>query len=670
MDPVVRPRPGGRLAVYSLGLVRNAPLKTALASHGAKLVFGPTARKADAVAVWGSGPVANRGIRAAARRVLPCLYLEDALFRSVGTGQDEPVIGLMADWQAPYYEARSPNDLTTLLKRQPVVLSADRQRAENLIAEIRRSGLSKYNPALRTDPHEPGYVLIIDQVRGDASIEAGCASAGDFATMLAAARVEHPGKRILIRRHPRANYGHFTPSDVTDGVAFERAGVSAADSLGGAAAVYAVTSSMGFEALIHGHRPRIFGMPFYAGWGLTSDEMTNPERTVRHDLESLVHRVLVDYALWFDPYDGRRCGPERAIRGLAARTRGARRKATDRILVGFARWKRPHMKQYLGNVTYSSRGAGALVDTARSRQARIAAWASREPEGLTTAVEGFNIGYDRIEDGFLRSRGLGANLHPPLSLVIDDLGIHYDPARESRLERLLSEAPLLDTAALTRAAMLRTQIVDLGLSKYNEAAKPDIPKKRPGKFRILVPGQVENDAAVLKGAGEIATNGALIRAVRERFAAAEILYKPHPDVVAGLRAGEPSASDLTLVDGIIKGGDAATVLASVDAVATMTSLLGFEALLRGLPVVTFGVPFYAGWGVSEDLGDIPGRRLARLTVDHIVHAALIDYPVYIDPVTGLEAPPEVILSRLAGGAPSARGVWRSGLARAQGALRR
>lgn len=670
MDPVVRPRPGGRLAVYSLGLVRNRRLKTALASHGAKLVFGPLARNADAVAVWGSGPVANRGIKAAARRVLPCLYLEDALFRSVGTGPDEPMIGLMADWQAPYYEARAPNDLITLLKRQPVVLSAERQRAENLIAEIRRSGLSKYNPTAGADPHEQGYVLVIDQVRGDAAIAAGGAGPDDFAKMLAAAKLEHPGKRIVIRRHPRAVYGHFTQSDVTDGVAFERVGVSAADSLGGAAAVYAVTSSMGFEALIHGHRPRIFGIPFYAGWGLTSDEMDSPDREVRHDLESLAHRVLVDYALWFDPYDGRVCGPERALRGLAARVRGAHRRTANRVLVGFARWKRPHMRKFLGDVTYSGKTAGALVDRARESKARIAAWASREPEGLTMAVDGFGIGYDRIEDGFLRSRGLGANLHPPVSLVVDDLGIHYDPARESRLERLLNEAPLLDVSALTRALMLRMQIVNLGLSKYNEAGAPSIPERLPEKFRILVPGQVENDAAVLLGAGDINSNGALLRTVRERFADAQIVYKPHPDVVAGLRAGHPSQSELELADIVLEGGDAAKVLSEVDAVATMTSLLGFEALMRGLPVVTFGVPFYAGWGVSEDLGAVPDRRKARLTIDHIVHAALIDYAIYVDPVSGLDAPPEVILSRLANNGATRRGVWRGGLARAQKVVRR
>lgn len=49
----------------------------------------------------------------------------------------------------------------------------------------------------------------------------------------------------------------------------------------------------------------------------------------------------------------------------------------------------------------------------------------------------------RVEDGFLRSKGLGAELIAPLSLVLDDLGIYYDPTRSSRLEELIRVRALL-----------------------------------------------------------------------------------------------------------------------------------------------------------------------------------------------------------------------------------
>jgi capsular polysaccharide export protein len=89
----------------------------------------------------------------------------------------------------------------------------------------------------------------------------------------------------------------------------------------------------------------------------------------------------------------------------------------------------------------------------------------------------------------------------------------------------------------------------------------------------------------------------------------------------------------------------------------MTSLLGFEALLRGKNVTTLGAPFYAGWGLTNDLGPIPDRRkrapdghpLPRPTLAQLAHAALIDYPRYFDPVSRRPCPPEVAIDRLASG---------------------
>jgi capsular polysaccharide export protein len=68
-------------------------------------------------------------------------------------------------------------------------------------------------------------------------------------------------------------------------------------------------------------------------------------------------------------------------------------------------------------------------------------------------------------------------------------------------------------------------------------------------------------------------------------------------------------------------------LAIADEVHTMTSLVGFEGLLRGLRVVTYGQPFYAGWGLTEDLC-APPRRTRRLELDELVCGVLLRYPRY------------------------------------------
>lgn len=271
----------------------------------------------------------------------------------------------------------------------------------------------------------------------------------------------------------------------------------------------------------------------------------------------------------------------------------------------------------------------------------------------------------RVEDGFLRSRGLGAALVPPMSLVCDDLGIYYDPTRPSRLEAWIAARASLRPDQKQRAEALIETLRASGLSKYNQGGAADLPGPRPAK-RILVPGQVADDASIRLGTDAVADNAALLRAVRAANPQAQILYKPHPDVEAGLRAGAIDPSDLA--DLLVERADPAALLAQVDEVWTMTSLLGFEALLRGKTVVCLGAPFYAGWGLTRDLGTVPARRRARPGLMGLAYAALIAYPRYRDPLTGLPCPPEVAADRLADGRGSPQGPGLRLLAKLQGAL--
>ena len=265
--------------------------------------------------------------------------------------------------------------------------------------------------------------------------------------------------------------------------------------------------------------------------------------------------------------------------------------------------------------------------------------ASPEPpvRGMVWGARPATIGTARVEDGFLRSKGLGAKLVPPLSLVLDRSGIYFDPTEPSDLEALIAKRAQLRPDQEMRAKAVIRSLIRGGVSKYNlGGALPDLPEGR----RILVPGQVEDDASILLGAGDIRTNRALIEAARSANPEAVILYKPHPDVVAGLRKGAVGNAH-ELADMVLPDADIAALLDGVDEVWTMTSLTGFEALLRRKKVTVLGAPFYAGWGLTKDLGPRPERRKARPSLEGLVHAALIDYPRYLDPVTGQPCPEEV-----------------------------
>lgn len=233
----------------------------------------------------------------------------------------------------------------------------------------------------------------------------------------------------------------------------------------------------------------------------------------------------------------------------------------------------------------------------------------------------------RMEDGFLRSVGLGADLVKPISWVIDKRGIYYDASKPSDLEYLLQHTEF-SYALLERAAILRQRIVASGLTKYNVGS---IAWRRPPStnYVILVVGQVESDASIRYGTQAIAGNMALLQRVRQAYPDAYIVYKPHPDVVAGLRsAGKQENEAQQWCNEVVVDVAMGDLLSTVDAVHVLTSLAGFEALLRGKSVTCYGQPFYSGWGLTNDQSPIR-RRTRSLSLDALVAGALILYPIYI-----------------------------------------
>jgi capsular polysaccharide export protein len=291
--------------------------------------------------------------------------------------------------------------------------------------------------------------------------------------------------------------------------------------------------------------------------------------------------------------------------------------------VGFSGWKRSTVRAALRTRVVFVDDAGRVPP-----DSTCAAWGCQEIPG--PVAEGIKL--LRIEDGFLRSIGLGSDLIRPISLVIDRRGMYYDATAPSALEELLGSAEF--TPALTqRARALRERLVTSGLTKYNVGSST---WKRPPFLRrvLLVPGQVETDASLKFGAPGIRTNLELLQAVRAANPDAFLIYKPHPDVQAGLRvrsAAEdraPEWCNLVLMDVPM-----ADLLSQVDEVHVMTSLAGFEALLRGRLVRCYGQPFYAGWGLTCDVHPVQ-RRTRRLTLDELVAGTLILYPTYVSRSSG------------------------------------
>ena len=664
LDPSAAGAAPRRLFFYNAGFLRQPRLRRILTLAGHELRLGLPG-PGDGVVVWGRSPYAHRGEAVAARRGVPLVRVEDAFLRSIRPGRaGAPPLGLVIDPLGVHFDASSPSLQEQILSRHGLDDSNLMARARDGIARIRALDLSKYNihdPALAPPP--PGYVLVVDQTRGDAS----CPDAGAFPRLLAQAMEDHPSARIVIKTHPETaaglRPGHFGLPDAQGRVSLCADPVSPWRLLEGATAVYTVSSQLGFEAILAGHRPVVAGQPFYAGWGLTQDAAPIPRRNRSLTRTQLFAAAMILAPSWYDPCRDRLCAFEEAVDQLEAEVRAFRQDRAGHVAGGMRLWKRARLQDFFGRETpliFEADPARAAA-LARAKGRNLLIWAAKAPPDLPAT---------RVEDGFLRSRGLGAELVPPLSLVTDDLGIYYDPSRESRLERLI-QTPL-PPDALHRAEDLVARLVAARVTKYNLTGHlPDLP---PG-HRILVPGQVEDDASIRLGAGEVRTNLALLQAARAAHPDAVLVYKPHPDVEVGLRPGAVTAQDLARLAAtaptsgevrtpnpaaplvLAPQADPLALIEACDEVWTMTSLLGFEALLRGKPVTTLGAPFYAGWGLTTDLGPIPPRRrkapdghpLPRPGLAQLVHSALIAYPRYYDPVTRRPCPPEVAIDRLASG---------------------
>lgn len=364
--------------------------------------------------------------------------------------------------------------------------------------------------------------------------------------------------------------------------------------------------------------------------------------------------ALLAAARGVSPWTGERLSLGDAVEAQALLRDAAMRARGPVGLVGMSPWKRGCLRPFLTGPDGPPQAARSAAE-ARARGWRPVLWGAAE--GGAGAEDAL-----RVEDGFLRSVGLGLRHTPPLSLAIDALPPHFDATRPNGFEAVVAAAAFTP-GLLGRARRLRERIAALGLTKYNLAGGGSLPEAL-GREAVLAAGQVESDASIRLGARAIRTDLALLEAARARWPDALIVYKPHPDVLTGLRpGGAPAAAAAALGVHVAAGVATTAALAWADRVATMTSLIGFEALLRGKAVSTFGRPFYAGWGLTDDADPPPRSR--RLSLDELVAAALILYPRYIDPATGLPCPPEIALDalvreRAAAGRPAARlrRLWR------------
>lgn len=610
----------------------------------------------DCLYVWGrkkSGVLVRKRAGQACHS-LKCL--EDGFLRSVGLGGDTETWSVCVDDIGIYYDATTASRLELLIK-QPLEKN-EPERAIRLKQDWIKLRLSKYNGARDSPAPNAPFVLVVDQTAGDLSIEYGLANRSSFHQMLEAALNDWPNHQIVIKIHPDVvagkKLGHFSKRQLENPrIRVCSDGGHPCSLLEACAAIYVVTSQLGFEGLLWGKKVHVFGMPFYAGWGLTRDLLPTPVRRIssRPTLEKLIHAALVAYPRYINPETGQACEVELVMQWISLQHSRMMQFPDHIEAFGFTPWKARQLRKFI------PRGKRQTLQF-RRRHSRPAAdaqaaivWGRRETRG----VQKSSIQTIRVEDGFIRSVGLGANMVDPQSWVFDRSGIYYDASRQSDIEAMLRNSNP-NAEERERAGRLKANLIEARITKYNlGGSRWEPPKSAKEKMLLLVLGQVEEDASIRFGVppdSKVQTNKQLLEAARRKYPEAWIIYKPHPDVVAGMRAeSERLNRHRNLWDQVEIKADFNTLLDQVDRVCVMTSLGGFEALLRDVPVTTWGLPFYAGWQLSDDaLFDHPWiakRRGRKLDVEMMIHECLIRYPSYISNFTKQQTQPEYVIEEIA-----------------------
>jgi len=561
----------------------------------------------DYVISWGYKKSYNKAKKISIKKNIPICFVEEGFIKSLPV-YHSVCLSILIDYKAPYYDCFQESDLEYTIKNS-LLTEADKQRSKNIMNFIVNNRITKYNDNNKVYKKYSGAVLLVDQTADDASIKYGDATEVDFYKMVNDALSQFKPQDISLKIHPKVISGE-RESYILDyarskGIKIISENISPWDLFPGFSDIYVVTSQMGFEALISGAQVTCFGSPFYSGWGLTNDKKIVGRRVgFSFDLLHLFYCCYVIYPKYYNPFTSENADMENILLLILKKNQVSK---LPEFNYNFLSSK----KKFFIN---------KYVDFCKESKINLT-W------GLDKTIKDSYF----VEDGFIRSRGLGVMHNYPFSLIIDSQGLYFDKDTSCDLDSILNSNIPDDPLLLSMAAMLINKIVGHNLTKYN------IPKKgfkldSSEKNILLVIGQVEDDLSIKYGAVDVTKNSELLSLIRSENKDAYIIYKPHPDVFHGKRISEyidPNLYDFNAGQYSIE-----EIYPHINSLHTITSLSGFEAIIRKIPVYTYGLPFYAGWGLTTDRYEFPEtRRTKKLTVENLFIGSYMVYPYYLCPYT-------------------------------------
>jgi capsular polysaccharide export protein len=619
--------------------LNKTPAKIINLLNGIGISIVKSVKEANYILAWGRKPSSKNSVNLSKKTKTPLLFAEDGFLRSLHPGNIAQPISIILDQIGVYYDATNPSYIENELNNKDFHISESELSTAKIAIEYTiNNHITKYNhlpniPESFFITKQP-KVLIIDQVVGDLSLEYGMCQNITINDLIKQALQDYPESQIIVKPHPVNIIKGKTKQlkNLKNNILILEDNYNPISILKQIDVVYVMTSQLGFEALLLNKKVVCFGMPFYAGWGITEDKQKCERRT---ETRSILDVFIVAYlraSKYYDPILKQETDILTAMRYLKIQNNAY---FTNQLNIHSFYISNPikafRIKQFLsGKKTIFKSSYSLLGAKLRNidKSDAILMWGVRHKEKLQKLVTKLNKPLITVEDGFIRSVGLGKAMAKPMSLIFDKTGIYFDPRTPSDLENILNNIKL-NSIETERIKNIISNIITYNITKYNTDKISELKINTDQKI-ILVPGQVENDASILTGCTTINTNYKLLKTVRGNNPKAYIIYKPHPDIVAGYRQHGSSFKECqALADITITDISIISCINACDEVHTMTSLSGFDALLRGKEVYSYGMPFYAGWGLTHDT-EICQRRKKILTLEELAHGVLISYPTYYD----------------------------------------
>lgn len=632
-------------------LARLAIVKEAL---GSEPLYSPWLKPGVDITyvTWGRKIRAEKIEEMSRQWSIPLLRLEDGFIAYPRHPKIKKLaFSLILDQTGIYYDGSQCSDLENILNQTAEDFDEyKKERADRLIERLKQLRVSKYQHQqsvfVREDDAKPA-ILIIDQAKNDRSVYFAGADESSFEKMIADACQHNPDATIYVKVHPDAyisKKGSYLSGSLPSKLRVLPQNLNIWSVLEQVEKVYTVSSQLGFEAIMAGKKVHCYGNSFYSGWGLTQDLMQISRRKAKLSVSQLVYGALISYPRYFDPETLKPCEIEDVLSYLESFLKPSLGFYETIHLLGLSLWKRSFIRQFLQtnycqNVKLAKPRSLSKQDL--KKDDAVLVWGYQYPDEVKRLSDmGFTI--LRAEDGFIRSVGLGSDLKKPSSIYIAKNHLYYNGNEATDLEDCLNNYSF-SPEVLDRAESLQRKIVTSQISKYNLSHSE--PLSKPNEKHIcLVIGQVPGDASLRLGGGNYNNDKDLLIRVREKFPDALIYYKPHPDVLSGNRAGckiDPDLYDVLLINQSIQN-----CFQIADSVHVISSLAGFEGLIYGKTVYTYGRPFYAGWGLTVDEEKFE-RRIRKLQLNELIAGTLIINPIYFNWATKSISTPERIIQCLA-----------------------